>query len=130
MKQQTKIIRNPADAAVLLTRLIAIGFDKPIQVVFGNVTKKRTLDQNALYRMSIDDIARDQGNNKEHVHQFYLDEFCPAKEVTFNGVTKRVKSTTLLDTTEMTEYWHLVIAHAATELNVFVRHPNDCGRAA
>ena len=51
MKTQTLIIRSAAEAAALLTRLITIGFEKPIQVVFGNVTKKRTLSENSTYWM-------------------------------------------------------------------------------
>ena len=128
MKNQTLIIRSAAQAAALLRRLITIGFEKPIQVVFGNVTKKRTLSQNDTYWMWISEIARETGNNKDHVHEFYKDEFCPEKEITIGNCTKLVKSTKLLDKGEMYDYMSRVTAHAATELHVFVKYPDDFHR--
>ena len=128
MKKQTLIIRDPAAAAALTSRLIAVGFEKPIQVVISNVTQKRSLSQNDTYWMWMSEIALDQGNHKDHCAEFYREEFCPEKEVTVGGITKWVKSTKLLTKEEMSEYMNHILGHAATELNVFVTHPDDIGR--
>lgn len=63
-------------------------------------TKKRTLPQNAYYRKLIEIIAKDVWDDKDYIHESLRMKFLIDK----SRKLPYVKSTTSLNTQEMTEY--------------------------
>lgn len=128
MKQFTRILRKPSEVDDFCRDLTSCPIKGGIQINFGYIPTKRTKSQNRLYRMSISDIASEAKADPEETHLMFVEMFCPEKPVTVAGTTMMSKSTTLLDVGEMKTFWNHVISYAATELNIFVRHPDDQGR--
>lgn len=77
-------------------------------------TKPRTLDQNALYWASMTEIADQFKARAQDLHEALKERHCPPKRVDLpDGTCVWVKSTTLLDTTEMAEYMEQCFAWAS-----------------
>ena len=120
------------------TRRIAIDFltglnlgGKEWDVTVEPHRKKRTNPQNSWMHDMFGAIARETGNSARAVKDFYCEEFLGLVEVTLGGKTRMTRrSTTTLKTKEASEFCAQIHAHAATELGIFLRHPDDMGRDA
>ena len=92
---------------------------------------KRSLSQNNLMWMWYSEIAsqiQDKGQGEyssDDLHEYFKDEFCPQKELRFGKKAKIVKSTTRLDTGEMTRYLNQV-HHWCSGAGFKLTIPDDC----
>ena len=71
----------------------------------------RSLDQNSLYWLYLDVIAKETGNTVDDLHRLFKGLFLPKKEVTFKGKKYMMSgSTTKLTKAEMGEYLDKICA--------------------
>lgn len=80
------------------------------RIKISEYREKRSLSQNNLMWKWNTEVAGQltatgEGHfSDEWVHEWLKDMYCPAKPITIGGVTRRVKSTRLLDIGEMHKY--------------------------
>lgn len=111
--------------------------DHPIGLMFDLVSngeytleikkkvKKRTVDQNALMWMWFTCIEEDTGTLKQDVHDYYCKKFL-RRIVVINGKEEVVvRSTSKLNTAEMTAFLNKVQADAASEFGIRLPSPDD-----
>lgn len=111
--------------------------DQPIGLMFDLVSngeytleikkkvKKRTVDQNALMWMWFTCIEEDTGTLKQDVHDYYCKKFL-RRIVVINGKEEVVvRSTSKLNTAEMTAFLNKVQADAASEFGIRLPSPDD-----
>lgn len=115
-------------------------------IELSKVTRKRTLDQNGLYWVWLTCIERETGMRKEELHLLYRSMFLWKSDDLINkilrpNITERVKirtsqfdyfpeladiidvvsrSTTDLDTAEMTNYMEKMRDHASQEMGILL----------
>ena len=88
----------------------ALATNKPHRVIIKPWKSTRSLSQNALMWMWNDDIAAaineisTERLSKDEMHEYLKELFCPIKTISVMGVSRRVKSTKLLNTDEMNFY--------------------------
>lgn len=81
--------------------------------------KRRSLPQNSFYwGVIIKLIATETGDDEQSTHETLKDMYCPTKPKTVFGVSRELRSTTLLNESEMTEYCERCMAFAASELGI------------
>lgn len=110
---------------------------QPVELMFGLVTngeytleikkkvKKRTVDQNALMWMWFTCIEDETGTLKQDVHDYYCKKFL-RRVVSFNGKDEVVvRTTSKLNTAEMTTFLNKVQADAAAEFGIRLPSPDD-----
>jgi hypothetical protein len=91
----------------------------------------RSLSQNRLMWSWYGEIAnqiQEKGKGEfssDDLHEYFKDEFCPQKQLKFGSKTKIVKSTTRLDTGEMTRYLNQ-IHHWCSGAGFKLTIPDDC----
>lgn len=119
--------RHATNYAKLKAYYAGLDMDKRHRVEIKPYVRKRTNSQNALYRKWIDIIAIENGDDNDDVHDAFLKKFCPMKTKTVLGEEIEIRSTTLLDTKEMSEYMTRVEAFAGSFLNITLPHPEDQG---
>lgn len=92
----------------------------PWMLVIERRRKRRSLPQNEYYwKAIITLIATETGGDKQKIHEFFKDKFCPATEVTLGPETRWIKSTTLLgQDTEFPLYCEECIRWAAEWLGI------------
>jgi hypothetical protein len=110
-------------AVAYLDRLLK-GSDK---FIIEKKSKKRTLDQNALYWLWLACIEDETGNDKNYLHETYKDMFCPVLHREVMGELRELRSTKFLSTMGMKRYLDKVNLHADTELNIRLPEPNEKG---
>lgn len=109
--------------------IAALDLAKAWEVVVRPKKAKRSLDQNSLYWKWCTIIANDTGNTPNDIHEWCKNEFLPPVFVSVNGkVHEARRSTTDLNTAEMTAYLDQITAWAATDLGLLLPHPSDQGR--
>lgn len=110
---------------------------QPVELMFGLVAngeytleikkkvKKRTVDQNALMWMWFTCIEDETGTLKQDVHDYYCKKFL-RRVVSFNGKEEVVvRTTSKLNTAEMTTFLNKVQADAAAEFGIRLPSPDD-----
>lgn len=109
--------------------IAALDLAKAWEVVVRPKKTKRSLDQNSLYWKWCTIIANDTGNTPNDIHEYLKGEFLPPVFVTVNGKSRECRrSTTDLNTADMTNYLNRIEAWAATDLGLLLPHPDDRGR--
>ena len=98
--------------------------DKRVTIV---ITKeKRTLDQNKLYWLWLSCIAKETGNDKDDLHEYFIYKYLnPELVQVFEKMIYKRLSTTQLDTKQFTEYLNKIQVFANTELAIELPNPED-----
>ena len=98
--------------------------DKRVTIV---ITKeKRTLDQNRLYWLWLSCIAKETGNDKDDLHEYFIYKYLnPELIQVFEKMIYKRLSTTQLDTKQFTEYLNKIQIFANTELAIELPNPED-----
>ena len=98
--------------------------DKRVTIV---ITKeKRTLDQNKLYWLWLSCIAKETGNDKEDLHEYFIYKYLnPELIQVFEKMIYKRLSTTQLDTKQFTGYLNKIQIFANTELAIELPNPED-----
>ena len=92
---------------------------KTAKVVVTQWRDKRSCDQNALMWMWYQQMShqikqKGKGDySTDDLHEYFKDEYCPVKQITFGKKVKNVKSTKKLDTGEMHFYLQQIDMWAA-----------------
>ena len=109
----------------------ALDLSKPWLVSIQRERMRRSLNQNALYHKWIGIIAEHVGDTHNRIHEWCKGEFLPPEFITVEGRSRECrKSTTELDTKEMSRFMDLVYTWATSELGLILPVPEDLGRAA
>ena len=88
--------------------------------------KKRSLDQNALWHAMIGEVAKATGNSHDDVAEAVKQMFLPPRFVEVGGKTMEVRrSTTKLNTKEMTDLIDQLVAWAGSELGIALALPEE-----
>lgn len=110
--------------AMSLIRQLDVG--KTWQITVKPFKKKRSLHQNALYWKWLGIIAVETGNDPDDLHEIFKQQFLIPVEVEFAGeVTSLRRSTTKLNTQDMSAYMDKVNAFAASQLGIILPLPDD-----
>jgi hypothetical protein len=126
MSQPTFIIRDPAIRERAVAFLNQLDLSKPWQLVVTPFKRNRSLQQNNLYWGWIGMIAQETGNGNEDIHEWLKRRFLAPSFVTVGNETQEIRrSTTKLNTKEMSEYMAQVEAWAASELGIVLPRPED-----
>jgi len=86
--------------------------------------RKRTTSQNSLYWSWMTLIADETGNDKDDIHEFLLNKFCPTKVVMVGGEEQEITSTKYLDTKQMSAYMDRIPPWAG-EFNISLPLPEN-----
>jgi hypothetical protein len=125
------IIRDEAGRKRAMDFLAKLNLAKPWQMTIAPPRKKRSLDQNSLYHKWCSIVAAETGNSHNAVHEWAKDEFLPPVFIEIGGRRKEIRrSTTELNTAEMSAYMDRFNAWAESDLGIMLPHPDDLGRAA
>lgn len=87
--------------------------------------KRRSLDQNALYHKIIGAIADQTGHSHDEIHEWAKAEFLPPRSVEIDGRRHEYRTTTKLDTAEMSRLIDKLYAFGASELGLILPHPSE-----
>lgn len=113
------IIRTDAHKARCLETIANLSPGKVWEVEVREYVKKNSQShRNYYFAAVVTPIVMQTGNDKETVHQYLKEQFCPPKEVEIFGKKMWVKSTKLLSTPEMLSYCEQCQAWAIQELGV------------
>lgn len=112
-------------------------FGQPIELMFNLIAngeyvleikkkvKKRTVDQNALMWMWFTCIEDETGTLKQDVHDYYCKMFL-RRIIVINGKEETVvRTTSKLNTAEMTVFLNKIQADAASEFGIRLPSPDD-----
>lgn len=106
----------------LVLNLIANG---EYELTIKKKTKKRTTDQNALMWMWFTCMEDETGTGKQDFHDYYCKKFL-RRTIQINGKDEVVvRSTSKLNTAEMTDFLNKVQADAASEFGITLPSPDD-----
>lgn len=96
-------------------------FDGQYYIQIRRHYKGRTKAQNGYYRAITTLIATETGNEQEDIHRYCGDMFLKDD----SGMIPKVRSTTSLNTKEMTEYIEKVRRWALEELDIYCPTPQE-----
>ena len=130
MKPQTVILRDDATRRDLFSHLERLDLSRPWEVTWKRKTKRRTLNQNALYWKRISEIVSAvhdfTGQDADEIHDFFKAKYLPPRFVEIGGeVQQRPPTTTTLDTQEMSDYMEKIYAFVTQELGIFLTLPEE-----
>ena len=109
--------------------LMALDLTKRWRVVIEPEKKRRSLNQNALMWKWHGIVAEATGHTANEIHEWAKLTFLPPAFITIDGKTVEIrKSTTDLDTREMSRFMDNYNAWAASEMGLVLPHPDDMGR--
>ena len=132
MPKETIIIRDEGLRKLALLTIGALDLEKPWVLTIERETKRRTLSQNALMFMWIDEVVRHvhehTGHDKDEIHEFFKAKFLSCTWVQIGSETHFYRSTKNHTTAQMTDYMNKIYAWATTELGLFLPVPEDLGR--
>lgn len=89
--------------------------------------KQRSTDQNRLYWLWLSCLMEETGEHKDRLHEFFKQYYLGADQhYAFGKYPVMVaRSTSVLDTKQMTDYLERVQQFAATELGIVLPNPED-----
>ena len=119
--------RSKTNATSLWSAYKGLDFSKRWKVTIEKYVRKNTSSQKGLYFKWCDLIAEETGSEKDDVHEFATETYCPIKTVEVAGKTVDVRSIKHLNTIEMNTYMTRVQAWAATDLHITLPLPEDQG---
>jgi hypothetical protein len=110
----------------------ALNLDKLWQITIEPYRKKRSLSQNALMWVWLEEVVKHvhetTGQDKDDIHEFFKAKFLPARQVEMAGDTIEYRTTTKLTTAEMSAYMNAIEAWATSELGLLLPLPVELGR--
>ena len=120
-------ILQPTDKRKVIDYVEKLPEGKPYTVEIKVKRKQRSMDQNRLYWMWLKCIMNETGEHKDRLHEFFKQHFLGVDErwVFDRWQVAVPRSTTELDTKQMTDYLDRVQQFAATELGIVLPNPED-----
>lgn len=96
---------------------------KQVEVTVEKMKRKRTVDQNSYYWLILTTIGKELGYTSHDVHELMKSMFLKRPLWVRGKFVSTTRSTTSLDTIEMTEYIERIRQWAAEELNINIPDP-------
>lgn len=88
--------------------------------------EKRTLQQNRLYRLWLNCISAESGNDVEDLHEYFKLKYLDVHaRIIYGQEVVRVTSTTELNTEQFTAFLKRVQEWASVELGIILPEPED-----
>ena len=113
----------PPNKGTVKECLIGLDLSKRWKITVEPFVKRRSNSQNGLYRIWIDQIAKETGHDNDELHEMFKEKFCPTKTVIIGGESTEIRSTKYLTTSEMSQFMERVLAWAATTLHMTLPPP-------
>ena len=125
-----RLLRTEQDRRDVIAMLQALDLAKPWKVTVERPKTRRSMSQNNLFHLWVDEIARHFGYDpwdKETIKE-ELKRICDCPKHTIvglDGTAQLVRKTSLLTTQEMADFQDRVYRFAATELNTILTIPES-----
>lgn len=104
--------------------------DRSYYIEVGKVEPLRSIPQNKLYRMWLNTIADETGNDCECLHGYFKGAFLERGEIIIKGQTISVEpTTTSLGAKGFSKYLEDIKGYCWHELGITLPDPEDLGRA-
>lgn len=128
MKQEI-IIRDEVLRSRVIDLIRTLNLGKPWCVTLEPYRKRRSLSQNSLMWAWLNEVAdhvsQHTGTDIDDIHEYFKQQFLPAKIKEVLGETIEVRSTTKLTTLEMASYMEKIYAWVTSELGVLLPLPQE-----
>lgn len=120
-------ILQPIDKQKVIDYIKKLPEGKSYTVEIKVKRKQRSTDQNRLYWLWLNCMMAETGEHKDRLHEFFKQHFLGMDEHwAFDKYQVIVpRSTSTLDTKQMTDYLERVQQFAATELGIVLPSPED-----
>ena len=115
---QTLIIRNEEIRAAACRVIAGLDLEKPWRVKISPYKKNRSLEQNNYMWAMNTEIAKHTGHTPEEIHEHCKRQFLAPRQIKVDGKITIYRTTTTLNTAEMSEYLERVQAWAQVDLGV------------
>jgi len=87
---------------------------------------KRSISQNSYYWLILNALEQDTGNSKDDLHDYFRIQYLGLELCNVLGNDyNRIKSTSLLDTSQFTQYIEKIKVFASSELGFAIPDPKD-----
>lgn len=133
MKKQEIVVRTEAERTAAIRFIGVLSLEKPIRLTVEEVTKRRTLSQNALMWKWLNEVADKMaeysGHTPEEIHDFFKRKFLSPTLVTIAGETVERYTTTKMNTAEMSAYMDRIYAFVTGECGIYLTLPEQAHAA-
>ena len=129
MAEYTAILRSPAEAAQAIAYLRALDYSRPMVVTVKAWRRKRSMPQNRLMWMWMHVLADLCGHTADEMHEYCKVKFLGAIDISvgISAPYSVTRSTSALDTKQMTDYLEAIRLWAAEELQCTLPQPDSIG---
>ncbi len=120
-------IEKQGDKTKVLDYVNKLPDNKKFTVEIKRKREKRSIDQNRLYWLWLNCIMDETGEHKDNLHEYFKQHYLGISEhMVFDKYQVIIaRSTTGLDTKEMTDYLNRIQQFAGTELGIILPNPED-----
>lgn len=120
-------VRSEADKKAITDYLNKLDISqREYKVSIVRKAEKRTLQQNRLYRLWLNCISAESGNDVEDLHEYFKATFLDIhSRIIYGKEIIRVTSTTELNTEQFKAYLDKVQQWASVELGIILPEPED-----
>lgn len=120
------ILVGEAQRAHAIALISKLDLSKRWKVTVARHQNKRSLNQNSLYWKWLGIIAQETGHEADELHEYFKAKFLPPVFVELEGEAEAIRrSTTKLNTQDMSDYMDKVNAFAASQLGIILPQPDD-----
>lgn len=129
MAEYTAILRSTAEAAQAIAYLRALDYSRPMVVTVKAWRRRRSMPQNRLMWMWMQVLADWCGHTAEEMHEYCKVKFLGTRELSIGADVSRyvTRSTSALDTKQMTDYLEAIRLWAAEKLQCTLPQPDSIG---
>jgi len=122
-------IANEASRQTAIKFIEGLSIDKTWICEVKKKTKKRSLSQNNLMWAWLDKVAKEAsrvtGYTTNEIHEIFKEKFLQPEIRSLGGEDYKIYSTKDLSTIEMSEYMSSIDRFCASDLGIFLPHPQD-----
>ena len=119
-------INTETDKQAVKGYIDKLNLSKAYKVEVKRKDEKRTLSQNRLYRLWLNCISAESGNDVEDLHEYFKTTFLDIhSRIIYGKEIVRVTSTTELNTEQFKAYLDKVQQWASVELGIILPEPED-----
>lgn len=119
------IIREERQRQELVKFVMGLDISKPWRAEICRYRKKRSLNQNAMYWKWLGIVADETGNDPDELHEFFKGKYLVPTIIQVGDDRMLYRSTTKLDTVEMSAFMDKVYAFVTAELGILLPIPED-----
>ena len=121
------VVRNEELRAHACRQIAGLSLEKLWEVTVKPYRKTRSPSQNNLMWVWLeeggDHVREHTGMDKDDIHDFFKDKFCPVSTITLGGEVAERKTTTTLDTAQMSRYMEDIRSWCFTTLGISLSAP-------